>query len=878
MSNKAYQRNLPVPFFSQRENTYVWQRIAKKPREKIGDRVYQGGEDVGSPISMAWQSCSITSLCMILQYLGITNDSPDDMMKKIFEVKFPGWRQEPPFDKYPQTGPSRLEVAENLSVVAQELYQIPETQISIVKQNLEQSKPTIAAGYPIWFSFGPISGTTGGHIAVLRGFTKDGDVIINDPWGDVPNPYGKLKDDKKGYYYSISKSDETRSWGLGTGDNCVIKAKDFNKITTTDFWQLIVKSPRMWDFPGIHGLHAADDEEKVSAAMEAFFAREAWKHKPLIGDEIVKNGFPLCENAKCHDGIHVRGGENEAVYSMGPGRLVAVRNTGDSEEGEDNHYNFVLLRHFVPDTEANNSKSFYSLYMHLAPVSIRQRIRERFEMATADTTTIQQESQDWLDQVINHIMPKKAMVYIEYPISGNDTLSVPVYEKDTKTIIGSLKDRSLTYLCPVNYTLKRCIETIADNESEADLKSLYTKLNTNSTYIYRGKDGKNYYRIFTRIKKESDEEYSWLDGYVETHKIIPQPINVKEYIYYRRKLASLIQGKIVVFNDEDTDTSAVENSSLQKASWRTLLDEQVRSTFACVTTEKNISKQCTEIQEYYLDILNSVGKAPAGQTAKQAVWDSFTGKLMYMICALLSYPWNQVDSPFKISDNWLKTNIRVLYFTLYKNVYNADAAESWDALLTQLSIYCPRNTDYHLEVTSKTPVGTFGKYNDKNEIHCEIFSEKELIGNNEQDGEISYKQIVFDSEEKVFNKKDTVKLFKDAGIFDETFFSRIDKDYISSGELCNFYREKQDVLRHLVIKKFNFLIEKEENWFQKIAQKALGYYERNKDNEEKLYRDNPEAFFNDRVIEDIGFQKSEEVWLYHPAQFPEWLNKKQGQL
>ena len=85
------------------------------------------------------------------------------------------------------------------------------------------------------------------------------------------------------------------------------------------------------------------------------------------------------------------------------------------------------------------------------------------------------------------------------------TLSVPVYEKDAKTIIGSLKDRSLSYLCPVNNTFKRCIETVSDNESEADLKSLYTKLNTNSTYIYRGKDGKNYYRIFTRIKKESDE-------------------------------------------------------------------------------------------------------------------------------------------------------------------------------------------------------------------------------------------------------------------------------------------------------------------------------------------------------------------------------------
>lgn len=818
---------------------------------------------------------------MILQYLGITDDSPDDMMKKIFEVKFPGWRQEPPSDNYPQTGPSRLEVVDNLSVVAQELYQIPETQISVVKQNLEQSKATIAAGYPIWFSFGPISGTTGGHIAVLRGFTKEGDVIINDPWGDVPNPYGKLKDDKKGYYYSISKSDETRSWGLGTGDNCVIKAKDFNKITNTDFWQLIVKSPRMWDFPGIHGLHAADDEEKVSAAMKSYFARESWKYKPLIGGEIVKNGFPLCENAKCHDGIHIGGGENQSVFSIGPGRLVAARNTGDSEEGEDSHYNFVLLRHWVPDKQENNSKSFYSLYMHLAPVSIRQRILERFKMATEEENTIQHESRDWLDQIIDHIMPKKAMVYIEYPISGNDEKSVPVYEKDTTNTIGSLKDRSLVYLCPVNNALKTCMETISEGESQTDLKNLYTQLNATSTYVYRGRDGKDYYRIFTRIKQENDEEYTWKDGYVRTDKIIPQSINVQEYVYYRRKLASLMQGKIVVFNDEDTDTSAVEDSSVKKASWRTLLDEQVRATFSSAKTKNNIATQCTEISTYYLEVLNSVPSAASGQMIKERIWLSFTERLMCMTGSLLSYPWGQVDDPFKITDNWLKNNIKSLYKTyktIYEHVYNSDAAESWDAFLTQLSIYCPRNTDYHLEVTGKTPVGKFGKYKDKNEIHCQVFSEEEIIGNDEQDGELNYKHIVFDSAEKVFNKKETVKLFKDAEIFDETFFHRIDKDYINSEEFCKFYKEKQDIVRHLVVKKSNFLMEKDENWFQKISDKALGYYERDKDNEEKLYKENPEAFLNDRVLNDIGLQKNEEVWLYHPAQFSVWLNKKQSEL
>lgn len=78
--------NLAVPFFSQRENTYVWYQC-----DEYGNRLKDknGKEKLG--ISMAWCSCNITSLCMILQYLGITDDSPDDAMKKIYEIDFKSW-------------------------------------------------------------------------------------------------------------------------------------------------------------------------------------------------------------------------------------------------------------------------------------------------------------------------------------------------------------------------------------------------------------------------------------------------------------------------------------------------------------------------------------------------------------------------------------------------------------------------------------------------------------------------------------------------------------------------------------------------------------------------------------------------------------------
>ncbi len=78
MSNNLHQRNLPVPFFSQRDNKYEW--------TKIDDN---GIKDENTRRSLAYMSCNITSLCMILNYFGITSDTPDNMMTKIFETWSP---------------------------------------------------------------------------------------------------------------------------------------------------------------------------------------------------------------------------------------------------------------------------------------------------------------------------------------------------------------------------------------------------------------------------------------------------------------------------------------------------------------------------------------------------------------------------------------------------------------------------------------------------------------------------------------------------------------------------------------------------------------------------------------------------------------------
>ena len=62
MSN-SHKRNLAVPFFTQRDNTYIWQQLD------------EDDTPFGPKYPMAWRSCNITSLCMILHYWGLTTET-----------------------------------------------------------------------------------------------------------------------------------------------------------------------------------------------------------------------------------------------------------------------------------------------------------------------------------------------------------------------------------------------------------------------------------------------------------------------------------------------------------------------------------------------------------------------------------------------------------------------------------------------------------------------------------------------------------------------------------------------------------------------------------------------------------------------------------
>ncbi len=66
--------NLPVPYFCQRENKYIWQQRSSDTGEK--------SPSTKKPLAPI--TCNITSLCMILHYWGLTQETPNQMIERVY--------------------------------------------------------------------------------------------------------------------------------------------------------------------------------------------------------------------------------------------------------------------------------------------------------------------------------------------------------------------------------------------------------------------------------------------------------------------------------------------------------------------------------------------------------------------------------------------------------------------------------------------------------------------------------------------------------------------------------------------------------------------------------------------------------------------------
>ncbi len=371
--SESWKRNLPVPFFSQRENKYQWQRI-----DTVGNKI-------GLSVSLAWQSCNITSLCMILHYFGITNDTPYEMTRKFFEISDFTNHDLPAKPKFTHdlrheaNGYDKLGYGRFLKEFVEKAYNIPEQYITHTSRSmlLADIKKKIASGYPVWISFGPLQTDSGiwgqGHIAVVRGFAQNGDIILNDPWGDPASAAGELK--------STGEIRGVYDFSTGCGDNAVMKSSSFNEIIYTDglHQSLVIEYPHIWSFPirdngntgtpllfSSHKNYGKSNEEKkVYRSMQIAEMQKV--------EAIDKACYPVTDLGRWHDGIHIDKVGGTPIYSVGPGQLIAVKAAESAKRPDGTSTCFALVKHKFNLT--NKGTEFYSLLMSIAPTDIAERFQ-----------------------------------------------------------------------------------------------------------------------------------------------------------------------------------------------------------------------------------------------------------------------------------------------------------------------------------------------------------------------------------------------------------------------------------------------------------------------------------------------------------------------
>lgn len=553
MSNEFYKRNLAVPFFTQRDNTYIWQQKTDEIIYDDNDPTkikYNVGDSFGPKYPMAWRSCNITSLCMVLHYWGLTEESPDQMLEKVFSrqeenvlddngalktdkngnpVTKWGWLHEAT-DEDKHTGACRIESWENLKDVA-ELYIEGKDGCKAVQGEesltMELIQEQIARGVPVIASTGLASlhgsGGRSGHIVVVRGFTDDGDVILNDPFGAPVDNGGRTRQAGKsggiyGWYYS--------SAAASAGDNIIIDRRDFEaRYAEGTSKYLYIEGP-LWQQPG--------------------------------GEETdATNSFPIRSDNMWHNGIHL---ESESGFrSIGAGRLVAARNSEVENHGSSS---FALIKYQMPES---HGQFFYALYMHLKKIDLKQELEDFFLKNNGNVSENLRNT--WYEQIFSNLLPAYAISYYSEKrlVSGQqeDIYEAEIVNKKIRAkksgggLVKAKLDDSNTgiesrhmkcYMVPPEKLDILC--DIENYKNMSKLKFMLKAIKSGKGYspdfekdgylfFYCGNNGS---RKLCCIKKDDfDLNSAW------------QIYNEAAYKYYTEKLYSLYAGDTVIFSRIDTE-------------------------------------------------------------------------------------------------------------------------------------------------------------------------------------------------------------------------------------------------------------------------------------------------------------------------------------
>lgn len=557
----AHKRNLAVPFFTQRDNTYIWQQKYEKDKfdSVTNKKIEVKDKPFGPKYPMAWRTCNITSLCMILHYWGLTKETPNQMIEKVFSKEDWGWSKESNDDAQ-HLGASRLESWDNLEIVAN-LYIEGKEGFSVTRgENLSMTilQSQIAKGCPVMLSTGlgkyikNNEYARDGHIVVVRGFTDDNDVILNDPFGIPVEIDNKIKpktenDSLAGYYYNSSAA--------GIGDNIIINRTDFEAVYAEGSSRYLYIEGPLWQEPG--------------------------------GKETdLSNSYPIRADNMWHDGIHLESANG--FYSIGSGRLIAARNAEVEKHGSNS---FALIKHQMPNQE---NKFFYTLYMHLKKVDIANELKTfmltgKLSKAIEDT---------WYAQIFNNLLPNYMLINYQLPedLKDSNAINVKDYQKIYKAKIntnsyklsptkelanlsnldGNLSKHMKLYLLPADGKLK----TLCEIENYSNFNNLnFMVKNKNETF----KDSNGYYYFYCgtkdnrqlccckneKIKIPSGNSTKEVNTFA-SYSIVNEP----SYKLYSKYLYELYKGDTVIFDSIDTNT---KDKEVEKINYKLVINNSILS-------------------------------------------------------------------------------------------------------------------------------------------------------------------------------------------------------------------------------------------------------------------------------------------------------------
>lgn len=624
----------------------------------------------------------------------------------------------------------------------------------------------LKAGFPIMFSFGILAGKKSGHIAVLRGLTKNDDWILNDPWGDPANAHGLLNSGDVLGVYVARETNEDITAGKGSGDNAIISKGKISSVCSDPppSNAMCILWPKQWSF----FLRDASGERIRfgDAALDQTLSK--------IQDNLSSSlDFVLSDNGSIKQGLRLSTAKGKSVYSCGPGRIIAIRNSTDIAS------NFILVMHSFP---GNPSEKVFMLYKGLSYVELNKKIEEGIYNSENFVKT-------WYDQIISKVHTK-AVIY-----DKGKGIDVTGAQHGT-----GLPERGIAYLVPWNEDVRNFAEHIKPNviPTREDCAKI------NDINNYKIIDGN---KVSFKIKNSETGTLETKEAEFDNSNLIPQTVNDKEYFYYRSKLAQLLSGKTVVFFGEDDDTiSDLSKAAIGTSStFESIFLEVLKDVFPCINFEGAEYKNClNKITNFYHEKIKQLQDSKNISEIEQLVNDFIT-KCRLLCRKALETPWTEQTAAFSYNDKWYKgdenrTGLKQVYEYIYKlfneeqtasshsliyeHVYELfhnvksvyDFGEAWSAFEESVKYFYPANMDFFIEVTSGTVLGEATSH-----TSVECFSVNNIFKDQKDMQILDFKNI--------YNKFSVVSRLKKSEYITDDDFKWLCFNYVRKSEVEKFHNK-----------------------------------------------------------------------------------------